>query len=56
MKNIYLIDSFFVQELKKDNILIKIKYLGKINKIISRLKKANIDLKLSEGQWQLNII
>ena len=56
VKNIYLIDSFFVQELKKDNILIKIKYLGKINKIISRLKKANIDLKLSEGQWQLNII
>ena len=56
LKKIDLIDSFYVQELNKDYILVKIKYLGKINKIIDRLKDQNIDLNMREGQWQLNII
>ena len=56
LKKIDLIDSFYVQELNKDYILVKIKYLGKINKIINKLKDQNIDLNMREGQWQLNII
>ena len=56
IKKIDLIDSFYVQELNKDYILVKIKYLGKINKIIDRLKDQNIDLNMREGQWKLNII
>ena len=56
LKKIDLIDSFYVQELNKDYVLVKIKYLGKINKIIKRLKDQNIDLNMREGQWQLNII
>ena len=56
LKKIDLIDSFYVQELNKDYILVKIKYLGKIGKIIDRLKDQNIDLNMREGQWQLNII
>ena len=36
--------------------MIKIKYLGKINKIINKLKDEEIDLKMIAGQWQLNII
>ena len=56
LKKIDLIDSFYVQELNKDYVLVKIKYLGKINKIIKKLKDQNIDLDMREGQWQLNII
>jgi len=56
LKKIDLIDSFYVQELNKDYVLVKIKYLGKINKIIKKLKDQNIDVNMKEGQWQLNII
>ena len=56
LKNVDLIDNFFVQELNKDYVLVKIKYLGKINKIIKKLKDQNINLNMREGQWQINII
>ena len=56
LKKIDLIDNFYVQQLNKDYVLVKIKYLGKINKIINKLKDQNINLKMIAGQWQLNII
>ena len=56
LNKIDLIDNFYVQELNKDYVMIKIKYLGKINKIINKLKDEKIDLKMIAGQWQLNII
>ena len=56
LKKIDLIDNFYVQELNKDYVLVKIKYLGKINKIIKKLKDQNIDLNMRDGLWQLNII
>ena len=56
LKNIDLIDNFYIQKLNKDYVLVKIRYLGKINKIINKLKEQNIELKMNEGQWQLNII
>ena len=56
LKKIDLIDDFYVQQLNKDYVLVKIKYLGKINKIINKLKDQKIDLKMIAGQWQLNII
>ena len=56
LKKIDLIDSFYVQELNKDYVLVKIKYLGNINKIIDRLKGQNIDLNMRHCQWHLNII
>jgi len=56
LKKIDLIDNFYVQELNKDYILVKIKYLGKIDKIIDKLKEQNINLKMIAGQWQLNIV
>ena len=34
-----------MQQLNKDYVLVKIKYLGKINKIISKLKDQKIDFK-----------
>ena len=56
LKKIDLIDNFYVQQLNKDYVLVKIKYLGKINKIIKKLNDQNIKLKLIAGQWQLKII
>ena len=56
LKKIDLIDNFYVQQLSKDYVLVKIKYLGKIHKIINKLKDQNINLKMIAGQWQLNII
>ena len=56
LNKIDLIDNFYVQKLNKDYVLVKIKYLGKINKIINKLKDQNINLKMIAGQWQLNII
>ena len=56
LSKIDLIDNFYVQQLNKDYVLIKIKYLGKINKIINKLKDQNIKLKMISGQWQLKII
>ena len=55
IKNIDLIDDFYVQKLNKDFALVKIKFLGKIDKIINKLKDNNIELKMYEGQWQLEI-
>ena len=56
LEKIDLVDSYYVQELNKDYVLVKIKYLGKINKSIKKLNDQNIDLNMREGRWQLNII
>ena len=56
LNKIDLIDNFYVQKLNKDYVLVKIKYFGKINKIINKLKDQNINLKMIAGQWQLTII
>ena len=56
IKKIDLIDNFYVQQLNKDFILVKIKYLGKTNKIIKKLKKEKIQLQMTKGQWELSII
>ncbi len=56
MKNIDLIDNFYVQQLNKDYVLVKIKYLGKINKIMNKLKDQRIDLKMINGQWKISLI
>ena len=56
LKEIDLIDNFYIQQLNKDFILVKIKYLGKIDKIINKLKNQDITLKMIKGEWQLNLI
>jgi len=55
IENIDLINNFYIQQLNKDFAIVKIKYLGKINKIIKKLKDQNIDLKMVEGQWRIKI-
>ena len=54
-KKIDLVDSLYIQELSKDYIRIKIKYFGKLNKIINKLNDQNISLKLINEEWRLEI-
>ena len=56
MQKIDLIENIYVQELNNKFVFLKIKYLGKVNKIISELKKNNIILTLIEDYWSIKII
>ncbi len=56
LNDIELIESIYVQELNNNYVNLKIKYLGKINKIISQLKSRNINLELKDEQWNVEIL
>tara|TARA_B100001248_G_scaffold209252_1_gene163313 strand:- start:19612 stop:20658 length:1047 start_codon:yes stop_codon:yes gene_type:complete len=56
LKNIGLIENIFVQELNSEHVLLKIKYLGKLDKIISQLKKQNIILNFENDLWSIKIL
>ena len=51
IKNIDLIENIFVQEFTNDYVKIKIKYLGKLEKLINQLKKVNIQIEFIGDQW-----
>ena len=51
IKNIDLIENVYVQDFNKDFMNLRIKYLGKLEKIINQLKKENINLQLVNDQW-----
>ena len=49
--------QIYVRQINKDFVLIKIKYLGKIGKIIKKLKEQNMSLIMTkEGNWEITII
>ena len=56
MKNVDLIENVFVQEFNKDNVSLKIKYFGKLEKIINQLNNENIFLELRNDQWYIKIL
>ena len=56
LSNIDAIDGIFVQEFNNRYILLKIKYLGKLDRIIKKLKEQNILLRFSDDQWSFKII
>ena len=56
LKKIDLIQRVFVQEFNNKNIFLRIKYLGKLEKIIKSLEDQDIILKLVEDEWRLKII
>ena len=56
IKNIDSIEKIFVQEFNKDYIDLRIKYLGKLDKLINQLKKEKIDLKLINDQWVIKTL
>ena len=56
LKNIDLIENVYVQEFNKDFMNLKIKYLGKLEKIINQLKSENISLQLINEQWVIKTL
>ena len=51
INKIELIENVYVQEFNKDYMNIRIKYLGKLEKLINLLKNKSIDLNLINDQW-----
>ena len=51
IKKIDSIENIYVQEFNKDFMKLRIKFLGKLEKIINQLKKENVELKLMNNQW-----
>ena len=56
IKKIDLIENLYFLEINRKYAILKIKYLGKINKIIDKLKAQNILLEFKNDQWSLEII
>ena len=56
LKKIDIIDDIYVQEFNNKYVLIKMKYLGKLSKIIKQLEEQKILLKLDSDEWSLNLI
>ena len=56
LKNIDLIENIFVQDFNKDSMNLRIKYLGKLDRIINQLKRENINLKLIDDQWVIKTL
>ena len=55
LKKIDLIDDLYVQEFNNEYVLLKIKYLGKLDKIINKLQDQQINLSLINDQWRIEI-
>ena len=56
INKIDLIANIHVNEFNKDYMYLRIKYFGDFKNIINQLKKENINLKLFEGQWKIEIL
>ena len=50
-KNIDLIKNIYVQDFNKDFMNLRIKYLGKLDKLINELNKKKINLQLIKDKW-----
>ena len=51
IKKIDLIENIFVQQFNKDYMNLRIRYLGKLEKIITQLQKEDISLQLINDEW-----
>ena len=56
IKNIDSIENIFVQDFNKEFMSLRIKYLGKLEKLINDLKKENINLKLINEKWVIKTL
>lgn len=56
IKKIDSIENVYVEEFNKDFMKLRIKYLGKLEKIIHQLNKEKINLKLINDQWVIKTL
>ncbi len=51
IKNIDLIENIYVQDFNKDYVNIRLKYLGKLDRIINQLQEVGIKLQFIKEKW-----
>ena len=56
ISNVDSVENIYVQNFNKNRVNLKIKYLGKLEKIIYQLKKEKINLKLINDKWLINLL
>ena len=56
LKKIDLIENIYIQEFNKESVFLKIKYFGKLNKILKQLEEQKIIFTLINEQWSIKII
>ena len=56
IKNIDSIENIFVQDFNKNFMSLRIKYLGKLEKLVNDLRKENINLKLINERWVIKTL
>ena len=56
IKKVDLIENIFIQEFNKNFVNLRVKYLGKLDKIISQLREENISLELINDKWVIKIL
>ena len=56
LKNIDLIENYYVLELTNEYAKIRVKYLGKINKIKNIFLKKGINVIIKDNVWNLKLI
>ena len=56
ISNVDSVENIYVQNFNKNRVNLKIKYLGKLEKIIYQLKKEKISLKLTNDKWLINLL
>ena len=56
IKKVDQIENVFVTEFNKDYINLRIKHLGKLDKIISQFKNQEIDIQFIDNQWFIKLM
>ena len=56
INNVNLIENILVQDVNKDYVNLRIKYLGKLEKIIDQLNTKKIKLELINEEWLIKIL
>ena len=56
LRKIDSIENIYIQEFNNKSVFIKIKYLGKLDKIIRQLENQKVILKFTNEEWIIKII
>ena len=56
LKKIDSVENIYIKKFNNKSVFLKIKYLGKIEKIIQQMEKQKIILKLVNNEWSIKII
>ena len=55
LKKIDSIENIYIQKLNNSTVLLKLKYLGKLDKLIRQMDVQKINLKLFNDMWSIKI-